>query len=109
MVHRMKRLILLVTLASYGACLSACVSRTPYPDGLHWFRNSAEQKAIYLETYRHAADTVRRMAKDLRADSWGVILDIDETILDNSEYQKRLALSGTTYDPKTWNATLHRL
>jgi acid phosphatase len=33
-----------------------------------------------------------------------VILDIDETILDNSGYQAWMALKGTTFDPKTWNA-----
>ena len=33
-----------------------------------------------------------------------MILDIDETILDNSGYQAWMALKGTTFDPKTWNA-----
>jgi 5'-nucleotidase (lipoprotein e(P4) family) len=33
-----------------------------------------------------------------------VILDVDETILDNSGYQAWMALRGTTFDPKTWNA-----
>lgn len=80
-------------------------SATPaYPDSLHWFRDSAEQKAIYLETYWEATQAARKLSASLAAGSWGVILDIDETILDNSEYQKRLAVSGTTYDTKTWDA-----
>jgi 5'-nucleotidase (lipoprotein e(P4) family) len=33
-----------------------------------------------------------------------VIVDIDETILDNSGYQAWMALKDTTFDPKTWNA-----
>jgi 5'-nucleotidase (lipoprotein e(P4) family) len=33
-----------------------------------------------------------------------VILDIDETILDNSGYQAWMTLKDTTFDPKTWNA-----
>jgi acid phosphatase len=33
-----------------------------------------------------------------------VILDVDETILDNSGYQAWMAVKGTTFDPKTWNA-----
>src|SRR4029434_6113522 len=33
-----------------------------------------------------------------------VILDIDETLLDNSGYQAWMALKDTTFDPKTWNA-----
>src|SRR5262249_862571 len=31
-----------------------------------------------------------------------VILDVDETILDNSGYQAWMALRGTSFDPKTW-------
>jgi acid phosphatase len=33
-----------------------------------------------------------------------VILDIDETVLDNSGYQAWMTVKGTTFDPKTWNA-----
>jgi 5'-nucleotidase (lipoprotein e(P4) family) len=33
-----------------------------------------------------------------------VILDIDETLLDNSSYQAWMALKDTTFDPKTWTA-----
>ena len=33
-----------------------------------------------------------------------VIVDVDETILDNSAYQAWMALKDTTFDPKTWNA-----
>jgi acid phosphatase len=33
-----------------------------------------------------------------------VILDVDETILDNSGYQAWMTTKGTTFDPKTWNA-----
>src|SRR6185295_10235965 len=33
-----------------------------------------------------------------------VILDVDESILDNSGYQAWMVLKDTTFDPKTWNA-----
>jgi len=33
-----------------------------------------------------------------------VILDVDETILDNSGYEAWNAVKDTTFDPKTWNA-----
>ncbi|MDG2012198.1 MAG: HAD family acid phosphatase, partial [Pirellulaceae bacterium] len=32
-----------------------------------------------------------------------VILDVDETVLDNSAYQARLIANGGEFDPKTWN------
>jgi acid phosphatase len=33
-----------------------------------------------------------------------VIVDVDETVLDNSGYQAWMTMQGTTFDPKTWNA-----
>ena len=33
-----------------------------------------------------------------------MILDVDESILDNSGYQAWMVLKDTTFDPKTWNA-----
>jgi 5'-nucleotidase (lipoprotein e(P4) family) len=72
------------------------------PDSLHWFRDSAEQRALYVETYRAAA--ARARSADRASRTWGVILDVDETILDNSDYQKRLAMAGEKFEIRTWNA-----
>jgi 5'-nucleotidase (lipoprotein e(P4) family) len=33
-----------------------------------------------------------------------IVLDVDESILDNSGYQAWMTLKGTTFDSKTWNA-----
>src|SRR5262249_17947028 len=33
-----------------------------------------------------------------------VVLDVDESILDNSGYQAWMTMNDTTFDPKTWNA-----
>jgi len=33
-----------------------------------------------------------------------VILDVDETVLDNAPYEAQLIQNGTTYNSKTWNA-----
>jgi|SRR5271165_6486815 len=86
-----------------GPAHRAAPSAPAIPDGLHWFRDSAEQKLAYEEIYRAAAAAARERSKSLPSEAWGVILDIDETVLDNSEYQKRLAIAGQQYNSKTWN------
>ena len=69
-------------------------------DGIHWFRDSAEMKAIYEQTYREASVVAKDASKRFAQGSWGVILDIDETLLDNSEYQKELtAKDAPSSDP----------
>jgi 5'-nucleotidase (lipoprotein e(P4) family) len=100
------RISLLLIIVTAGGCVTSPSPKAPppLPDSVHWFRDSAEQKAVYLQTYRAAAASARTLSAGLAQGSWGVILDVDETILDNSEYQKRLALTGATYDPKSWDA-----
>lgn len=104
--------------ALLGLFLSGCATQPPVssaplpgsapavslPDSVHWFRDSAEQKAIYRETYLAATSAARTLSAALPGRSWGVILDIDETILDNSDYQKQQALAGLGFTVPTWNA-----
>lgn len=71
---------------------------------IHWSRNSAEHKAIFLQTYRFAASQLRSVAAGRPAGRWGVILDADETVLDNSTFQKRRADMDSAYNETAWNA-----
>jgi 5'-nucleotidase (lipoprotein e(P4) family) len=82
-----------------------------------WMQRSVEFKASALTAFALARI---RLDQALADPSWtgapreqtgayqslppAVILDVDETILDNSGYQAWMALKGTSFDPKTWNA-----
>ena len=72
------------------------------PNDVRWVRTSAEWRAIALQTYRVATDRVETLATGRSPGSWAVILDADETVLDNSEYQRRLAERGARYEDPTW-------
>ena len=66
-----------------------------------WYRDSAEKTALYNQIYAIGLEKVTAKVKKMKKDSWGVVLDIDETVLDNSEYQKRNVLSCSPYNTKT--------
>jgi len=82
-----------------------------------WMQRSVEYKASALSAFALAR---LRLDQALADPNWtaapkeqtgnyqslppAVILDIDETIVDNSGYQAWMALKDTTFDPKTWNA-----
>ena len=82
-----------------------------------WMQRSVEFKASALTAFALARI---RLDQALADPSWtgapkeqtgayqslppAVILDVDETIMDNSGYQAWMTLRGTTFDPKTWNA-----
>ena len=72
------------------------------PNDVRWVRSSAEWRAIALQTFRFATERVEEAARGRAPGSWAVILDADETVLDNSEYQRRLALRRGRYEDSTW-------
>lgn len=64
------------------------------PLALHWMRTSAERRAILVQAYQGAKLRLRELVKPLSRGSWAVILDADETVLDNSAYFQRQAEGG---------------
>jgi 5'-nucleotidase (lipoprotein e(P4) family) len=79
------------------------VAAAAYPLDLLWVRTAAEHRALFEQTYRAARERLAVQAHSRQAGTWGVIIDADETLLDNSEYQRRLHLTGQRFDNDTWN------
>lgn len=67
-----------------------------------WSRTSAEHRAIFIETYRAASERLATLSVAHQAGTWGVILDADETVLDNSEYEVGRIPFGSSFDAPTW-------
>ncbi|MGH7446532.1 MAG: HAD family acid phosphatase [Longimicrobiales bacterium] len=94
----------LVLASCASAPITTGTSEAAPKNDVHWVRTAAEHRGIFLQTYRTAADRVRELAADRQRGTWAVILDADETVLDNSEYQRRIAARGERFDVTTWNA-----
>jgi acid phosphatase len=96
----------------------AAVAANDNLNAVAWTQTAIEHDLIYLQTYRDAeagllAALKNRdwdaLARDDRAAPLGglkpaVVLDIDETVLDNSPYQARLVRSGGEYNEADWAA-----
>ena len=99
-------------LLGVGACAAhptpAPTPVAPMSTALHWARGAAEHRAIYLETYRAAGAQLSVLAASRPRQSWGVILDADETVLDNSEYELGRIPFGGSYDATVWAAWVSR-
>lgn len=80
-----------------------------------WVRTSAEYRAISLQAYAAAARTLVRALGDsawtavpeqegaaFRTLPPAVILDVDETVLDNSPFQERMVEAGSDFDAAEW-------
>jgi 5'-nucleotidase (lipoprotein e(P4) family) len=79
--------------------LAGCQSVQPLPDAVHWYRNAAEMRAVYEQTYVSAARELRTLVPGLPRGSWAVIMDVDETLLDNSAY----VVEFGRYTSATWD------
>src|SRR5262245_19823756 len=71
-------------------------------------RDSEEYATLTRQLYRLAGEAVLRAANSAGARRWAVVLDIDETTLDNSTYQLERATYGLSFDDKSWDAWVER-
>lgn len=77
-------------------------------DELHWVRSSAEYRAITTQTYRLALEAAAKLSAGRAGGSWGVSLDADETVLDNSGYEVELQRKGAVHTDEAWFAWVKR-
>jgi 5'-nucleotidase (lipoprotein e(P4) family) len=115
----MRRFVILSLVASVFACAPAVTvtngaapspvasvpqpATTAYPRDLQWVRTAAEHNAMFLQTFKLAREKLSNAVQGRAAGTWAIITDADETLIDNSEYQRRLLPAGT-FDEATWNA-----
>jgi 5'-nucleotidase (lipoprotein e(P4) family) len=78
------------------------------PESIRWVRESAEYHAALIQVYRLATARVEQAAATRPASSWAVILDADETVINNSTYQLERARIGLGFTPDSWNAWVKR-
>ena len=72
-----------------------------FSNALNWVTQSREYKAVCLQTYANAGEKVTAAAKKQKG-PWAIVMDLDETVLDNSGYQRRLEMSGEAYSQESW-------
>jgi 5'-nucleotidase (lipoprotein e(P4) family) len=68
----------------------------------HWVRNSLEYCRMAVNVYDEALAAARRMAKMHKRGQWIVTLDADETVLDNSLFERERNACGDVYNDAIW-------
>ena len=103
------------------AATAAAVTHVAANDNLNavaWSQTAIEHDLIYLQTYRDAQSRLLAALHDQHWDALGkadrvaplkglkpaVILDVDETVLDNSPFAVRMVKSGAEYNEADWAA-----
>lgn len=69
-----------------------------------WMRISGEYEALCRQSYKSALQSLRRQLEaHTGAKPPAAILDLDETVLDNSGYQAYLVLNGLSHSQERWH------
>ncbi len=70
-----------------------------------WFQQSAEMRAISYQTFNFAKVLVDMDLADetVTAETRAIVVDLDETIIDNSDYEAWLIGKDFGYSSSTWN------
>jgi 5'-nucleotidase (lipoprotein e(P4) family) len=104
----LKHLALTVFVSAIG--VAAAAQQPPAATrelGIKYVRDSEEYAVLARQVYRVAGDAVDRARAGVTG-PWAVVLDIDETTLDNSTYQVERAVYGLAFENESWNAWVLR-
>ncbi len=99
------------------ACSSTKELQHPTESATNWVQNAAEYDALTTLVYRTAADHLDLAYQDSywtalprqeKSDSYqslpaAVIMDVDETVLDNSPFQVRMIKQNSSFSIEAWN------
>jgi 5'-nucleotidase (lipoprotein e(P4) family) len=105
----MKRL----TLAPLAALLtipSLCLSgkEDTLPNEVRWVRESGEYANLCRQTFRLAQGAVREQIRNSSKQKIALVMDLDETVLDNSLYQVERHRLGLGFTQDSWSTWVKR-
>lgn len=117
-MSRLPYLSLVMALLITAGCQSSKNLATDHPttSATLWMQNAAEYNALTTMVYRSALQSLSLAKEDSywsaslqqKGDELfdlppAVILDVDETVLDNSAFQARMIRQNTSFSPEAWN------
>ena len=72
------------------------------PNDIRWVTNSKEYISICNQTYNMAIKNLNKINSINNENNLAVIMDLDETVLDNSQYQVELTKLNQSFNMDSW-------
>jgi 5'-nucleotidase (lipoprotein e(P4) family) len=101
----MKKYILILSILIIGCSHQNKSPLSDYQIGALLWQKSAESTALQIQAYHLAKfriDEDKKKHPNTKKDKAIIIVDVDETIVSNIEYQIKLAIEGTAHNPQNW-------
>ena len=109
----MKQLLNIIGIITISLAATSCTQKSSStPDGepmthlllaTAWYQQSAEMRACYYQAYNLAKVTLKENKQNYKGPKpTAVVLDIDETVLDNSPFESKLMADRQNYSDSAW-------
>jgi len=86
-----------------------CLLSEKLPNDIRWVVESKEYKNLCMQIYRHASSQLENnYINALYKGKPAIIMDLDETVLDNSQYQVEIFNKGESFNMKSWSKWVKR-
>jgi len=85
----------------YLLLLSFLFGENKLPNDVRWVVNSSEYESLCHQTYSLATERIKNL-HNTDGKNLAIIMDLDETVLDNSQYQVELYEKNESYNPDSW-------
>lgn len=82
---------------------TALAARIKLSNDIVWVKSSDAYKCCVQQAYCDAGGRMRELSKAEKPGAWCVVLDADETIINNVEFQASLQIKGTGYSGEAWD------
>ena len=92
-----------------GSNASGCSNSEYLAQAVLWFQRSPEMQALYLQSFNFAKEALEINLSNKRfpGKKNAVVVDIDETILNNGPYEGWLFINDKTFADSSWNAWIN--
>ena len=98
-------LVLLIAYFNPDFFQKAKKSKIKLPNDIRWVAKSNEYEMLCKKIYTQASIETRKLYSNKRQ---AIIMDLDETILDNSKYQVENFNKGETFNMESWAVWVNR-
>jgi 5'-nucleotidase (lipoprotein e(P4) family) len=99
--------VCLITLLAFSShCLLG--KEEKLPNDVRWVRESGEYATLCTQTFQLAQDAVREQIKNANGKKMAVVMDLDETVMDNSLYQVERHRQGLGFTQNSWSDWVKR-
>ncbi|MGY0039987.1 HAD family acid phosphatase [Pedobacter sp. NJ-S-72] len=97
-------LVFMLPLGSFAQTNPTAEAAKDYTIAVAWQQHSGEYRALSFQAYNFAKLSLQERLKGADTTKLNcVVVDIDETVLDNSPFQGHEIQKGLSYAPKDWS------